>query len=663
MNLRSQHYDVIVVGSGHAGCEAALAAARAGCSTLVITPNMDRIGYMPCNPSIGGPAKSHIVAEIDALGGAMARVADLTAMQVRRLNTSKGPAVQAIRAQCDKSLYAILMKEELELQDNLHILQDSASGVILDNVSATGQVTVTGVITAIAGPIAANCVIVTAGTFLRAKMIAGESRCSGGRAGDSADATLAGSLLDLGIKLRRFKTGTPPRIDSRTIDIAETEVQPGDDVPLWLSRDGELGRLDPVVLPPAPSGPFAHPEHRGGRLQVSCFQTHTSEQAHQIIRDNLHRAPMYNGSIEGAGPRYCPSIEDKVGRFADKSSHPIFIEPEGWRSHEVYIQGLSTSLPPDVQQAILSAIPGLRDARITRYGYAVEYDAVDPTELTHALESTRVSGLFLAGQINGTSGYEEAGGQGIVAGINAAARALGLPPLRLRREESYIGVMIDDLVTLAFEEPYRMLTSRAEYRLLLRPDTADARMNAHAAVYGSTPAQRQQDIDQEQRLIDSIAAQLAAVWLGDNPRHAAALYEEGLDPARRSMTGLDLARRPGVKLMSVLGALARLSLWNDELPDERVARRAEIAIRYSAFIDKEQRQAERQLAAEEHGIPFGLDFASVVGLRVEAAQRLNERPPSTIAQARRTPGVTPSDIGALLVHLRRTSVRQQPVAS
>ncbi|MBA2760061.1 MAG: tRNA uridine-5-carboxymethylaminomethyl(34) synthesis enzyme MnmG [Chloroflexia bacterium] len=663
MKQLSKHYDVIVVGSGHAGSEAALASARAGCSTLVITPNMDRIGYMPCNPSIGGPAKSHIVAEIDALGGAMARVADLTAMQVRRLNTSKGPAVQAVRAQCDKSLYAMLMKEQLELQDNLDLIQDSASGLILDNVSASGPTTVAGVITAIAGPIPAQCVIVTAGTFLRAKMISGESSSSGGRAGDSADATLTGSLLDLGIKLRRFKTGTPPRIDSRTIETGEAEVQPGDDTPLWLSRDGELGRIYPVVLPPAPNGPFAYPERRGGRLQVPCFQTHTSEEAHQIIRDNLHRAPMYNGSIEGTGPRYCPSIEDKVGRFADKSSHPIFIEPEGWRSHEVYIQGLSTSLPPDVQQAILPSISGLRDARITRYGYAVEYDAVDPTELTHALESTRVSGLFLAGQINGTSGYEEAGGQGIVAGINAAARIRGLPPLQLRREESYIGVMIDDLVTLAFEEPYRMLTSRAEYRLLLRTDTADQRMNPHAADYDVTSEQRQQEIDQEQRLMDAMMSQLATVWLGDNPRHAAALGGEGLEPARRSMTGLDLARRPGVELTSVLRALTHLSLWNNEIPSERMARRTEIAIRYGAFIDKEQREAERQLAAQEQVIPPGLDFASVVGLRVEAAQRLNERPPFTIAQARRTPGVTPSDIGALLVHLRRTSSRQQPVAS
>lgn len=663
MTQLSKHYDVIVIGSGHAGCEAALASARAGCSTLVITPNMDRIGYMPCNPSIGGPGKSHIVTEIDALGGAMGKVADLTAMQVRRLNTSKGPAVQAVRAQCDKSLYAMLMKEQLETQPNLEIIQDGATGVILDNLSGSGQVSVTGVITAIAGLVSAHSVIITAGTFLRAKMISGESRSAGGRAGDSADASLAGSLLDLGIKLRRFKTGTPPRLDSRTINVAETEIQPGDDTPLWLSRDGELGRLNPVVLPASQSGPFAQPEWRGGRWQVPCFQTHTTEAAHDIIRRNLERAPMYNGSIEGTGPRYCPSIEDKVGRFIEKTAHPIFIEPEGWRSHEVYVQGLSTSLPPDVQEAILPAIPGLRDARITRYGYAVEYDSVDPTELTHALESTRVSGLFLAGQINGTSGYEEAGGQGIVAGINAAARVLGLPLLRLRREESYIGVMVDDLVTLPFQEPYRMLTSRAEYRLLLRPDTADSRMQPHAATYRQTTEMRQQEVADEQRQIDAIIEQLNTIWVGDNPRHGAALAKQGLEPARRSMTALDLARRPGIRLAAVLGALADLSMWTNEVPPGRILRKAETAVSYGAFIDKERREADRQKAAEDQAIPGNLDFSTISGLRVEAAQRLTEHPPVTVAQARRTPGVTPTDIGALLVHLRRATLASRNVAS
>ena len=655
MTQTSKHYDVIVVGSGHAGCEAALAAARAGCRTLVITPNMDRIGYMPCNPSIGGPGKSHIVAEIDALGGAMARIADISAMQVRQLNTSKGPAVQAVRAQCDKSLYAMLMKEQLETQDNLEIIQDSATGVLMEGVSSSGPATVKGITAAIAGPITATSVIVTAGTFLRARMISGESRLMGGRAGDSADSTLAGSMLDLGIRLRRFKTGTPPRLDARTIDISETQRQPGDDTQLWLSREGDLGQLAPVTLPPPPGGPFAHPERRGGRLQVSCYQTHTTEASHEIIRHNLDRAPMYNGSIEGTGPRYCPSIEDKVGRFRDKTSHPIFIEPEGWRSHEVYIQGLSTSLPPDVQEAILPMIPGLRNARITRYGYAVEYDSVDPTELTHSLESTRVRGLFLAGQINGTSGYEEAGGQGIVAGINAAARVLGLPALHLRREESYIGVMIDDLVTLPFEEPYRMLTSRAEYRLLLRPDTADIRMNGHASRYGLTTQERQQGVAEERTDVERIMSRLGSIWLGDNPRHAAALESEGLVAARRSMTALDLARRPGVVLDSVIRALTQLSLWDDVIPEVRITRKSEIALRYSAFIEKERREAERQKAAEDQSIPANLDFSRVVGLRVEAAQRLAERPPVTIAQARRTPGVTPTDIGALLVHLRSTA--------
>ncbi|HEV2127547.1 MAG TPA: FAD-dependent oxidoreductase, partial [Thermomicrobiales bacterium] len=497
MSLPSKSHDVIVIGSGHAGSEAALAAARSGCRTLVITPNLDRTGYMPCNPSIGGPGKSHIVAEIDALGGAMARIADKSAMQVRQLNTSKGPAVRAVRAQCDKTLYAMLMKEELETQERIEMVQDAATCVILADADTAGSARVIGVTTSVSGTIYADAIVVTAGTFLRARMVSGESSIAGGRAGDTSDASLAGSLLDVGINLRRFKTGTPPRIDARTIDISETDRQPGDDEPLWLSRQGMLGEIEPVLLPPAASGIFSQSEIRGGRPQVACFQTSTTDAAHDIIRANLGRAPMYNGSIEGTGPRYCPSIEDKVGRFADKDAHPIFIEPEGWRSHEAYIQGLSTSLPPDVQEAILPHISGLRDARITRYGYAVEYDAVDPTELTHTLESTRVAGLFLAGQVNGTSGYEEAGGQGLVAGTNGAARALGHAPLRLGRNEGYIGVMIDDLVTLPFQEPYRMLTSRAEFRLILRPDTADRRLSDTAASHSLISTDRHADVAAE----------------------------------------------------------------------------------------------------------------------------------------------------------------------
>lgn len=652
MRSHAKAYDVIVIGSGHAGCEAALAAARAGCHTLVVTPNMDRIGYMPCNPSIGGPGKSHIVAEIDALGGAMARIADTTAMQVRQLNTSRGPAVRAIRAQCDKTLYALLMKELLETQPNLDVIQDSAHGVILDEESSSGPPVVRGITTAIAGHIRGRSVVVTAGTFLRARMVAGESSSSGGRAGDLSDVSLAGSLLDLGIRLRRFKTGTPPRLDASTIDISETERQPGDDESLWMSREGVTGDLQPVYLPPPSSGMFRKPTRRGGRLQVDCFQTHTTDAAHDIIRANLHRAPMYNGAIDGVGPRYCPSIEDKVGRFHDKTSHPIFIEPEGWRSHEVYIQGLSTSLPPDVQTEILPLIPGLRNARITRYGYAVEYDAVDPTELHHSLESTRVSGLFLAGQVNGTSGYEEAGGQGIVAGANAAAMVMGRKSLPLRRDNSYIGVMIDDLVTLSFEEPYRMLTSRAEFRLILRPDTADRRMNPFAASLSLTSPDRQQAVQQETEIVDSMISSLSNIWVGDYPRHAAALTAEHLAPARRSMSALELARRPTAPLASVLAALSRLDLWHGPALPDHVLAQTEIAVRYSAFIEKERKEAARMSAAEDQSVPRDLDFHTVIGLRVEAMQRLSQRPPATIAQARRVPGVTPTDIGALLVHLR-----------
>jgi tRNA uridine 5-carboxymethylaminomethyl modification enzyme len=574
-------------------------------------------------------------------------------MQVRQLNTSKGPAVRAVRAQCDKSLYAMLMKEALETQDRLDLIQDAATGVILEDIDSTGRATVTGVTTGIAGAIHAPSVVVTAGTFLRARMVSGTSSIAGGRAGDGSDTSLAGSLLDIGIRLRRFKTGTPPRIDSRTIDVAETTPQPGDDAPLWLSREGALGEIEQVLLPPARDGIFASPAWLGGRMQVPCYQTSTTGAAHEIIRANLDRAPMYNGSIEGTGPRYCPSIEDKVGRFADKDAHPVYIEPEGWRSHEAYIQGLSTSLPPDVQDAVLRHVPGLRNARITRYGYAVEYDAVDPTELMHTLESTRVAGLFLAGQVNGTSGYEEAAGQGLVAGTNAAARVLGRAPRRLRRDEGYIGVMIDDLVSLPFEEPYRMLTSRAEFRLLLRQDTADRRLRGHAATHDLTSADRQNAVDRETAHIDATIDRLGETWLGANARHAEALAGAGIEPARRSLTALDIARRPGVSLAAVITALESLGMWDLPALPAHVFAQAEIAVRYGAFIDKERREAERHLAAEAQPVPPGIDFTQVAGMRVEAAQRLGERVPATIAQARRTAGVTPTDIGALLVHLRR----------
>ncbi len=644
-------YDVIVIGAGHAGTEAALASARAGARTLIVTPNLDRVGFMPCNPSIGGPAKSQIVAEVDALGGEMAKVADATAMQARLLNTSKGPAVQAIRVQCDKSLYAIAMKEAVELQENLELVQDEATEVAM---TTSGKPQVTGVTLRNGGKVGCSTVIVTAGTFLRARMVSGESSHEGGRAGDPNDTRLAGSLAETGLRLKRFKTGTPPRLDARTIDIDRCETQPADDVPRWLSRDGAAGRVEQLMLPPANTGIFADAVQRGGRWQVNCFQTATNEEAHELIRANLHRAPMYNGSIEGAGPRYCPSIEDKVGRFADKTSHPVFIEPEGWRSHEVYVQGLSTSLPADVQQDVVQSIVGLENARITRYGYAVEYDALDATELLQTLETRRIDGLFMAGQVNGTSGYEEAAGQGIVAGANAAAKALGLPELILTRTDGYIGVMIDDLTSQQFTEPYRMLTSRAEYRLILRSDTADARLAERAHAIGLIDDARFESVSAEQREIEEIQNKLANAWLGDNARHKAALEAEGLTHAPRSMTGLDLARRPHVDLPTVLKALARLEMWSDPIPTGVTLERTQIAIRYGAFIEKEEREAERHRRAAEDRLDPELDYALIRGLRVEAQQQLNANKPLTIGQAQKTPGVTPGDISALLVHVSRT---------
>ncbi len=648
--LDPSFYDVVVIGGGHAGCEAALAAARAGCSTLILTPNLDRIGFMPCNPSIGGPGKSHLVAEIDALGGEMARAADRAALQVRELNSSKGPAVRAIRVQADKSLYALAMKEALELQPGLHLRQDEAVSLILEQQDGE-RTRVRGIETRASGTITAGAIVITAGTFLRGAMIAGEQRQPGGRWGDAADTRLAGSLTAIGLTLRRFKTGTPPRIDGRTIDFGAMTPQPGSEEPCWLSRDGELGRLDLLSLPPIAAHPsFSSPS--AWRPQLPCWRDETNPAAHALIRANLHRAPMFNGAIDGVGPRYCPSIEDKVARFADKPSHPVFLEPEGWRTTEYYLQGLSTSLPTEVQECVLRSIPGLAHSHVTRYGYAVEYDALDPTELTPSLESRRVASLFLAGQVNGTSGYEEAAGQGILAGLNAANSVRGRAALVLRRDQAYLGVMVDDLVSKPFQEPYRMLTSRAEHRLLLRPETAPRRLSRLAYEEGLIDAGRLAGIERETDEAAELHALFATRWFAPNPRHDAALAAGGLAPVSRSMDGVEVLRRPETTVRGLVAALAHLGDEEVFLPPPHVCRRIENDIKYGGFITKASREADRQRHLEDKLLPYEMDYLVVPGLRTEAREGLARYQPRTVGQASRLAAVTPSDLAALLVHVK-----------
>lgn len=658
------YYDVVVIGAGHAGCEAALAAARIGASVLVLTPNLDRIGFMPCNPSIGGPAKGHIVADVDALGGKMAEAIDRTALQIRTLNTSKGPAVQALRAQADKALYAMAMKEALEGQPSLQIVQDSARTVTVEQTRAGPRVS--AVETEFGVRYRCGSAVITAGTFLRGSMIAGEWTSSGGRAGDPANANLAMSIGDVGIRLRRLKTGTPPRIDARTIDFAETEVQTGSDTPLWFSEAGRHRNLVRLELPPVSIYPHST---SGWRNQLPCYLIHTSDDAHQIIRDNVDRSPMFNGSIEGVGPRYCPSIEDKVMRFPHKASHGLFLEPEGWRTYEVYVQGANTSLPADVQLSLLRTIPALTEVRITRYGYAVEYDAIEPTELTPWFASKRIAGLFLAGQVNGTSGYEEAAGQGLVAGANAARFVGGKDPFTLKRDESYIGVMADDLTTMEFIEPYRMLTSRAEHRLILRADNADDRMADLAYDAGLIDGERHRRVQQRRHTVSDLIDRLASVHLSPNANTNSLLDRCGLPPVARSQTATEYLRRPEAGFLELYGALARIhpDVFHEEALDPGIASSVDIQVKYSAYIEKEILQIDRVREMEDARIPANLDFGELPGLRNEAREKLVEVQPATLGQAGRIPGVTPGDVAVLAVRLRldrkKPSPAPAPVAS
>lgn len=646
----TKRFDVVIVGAGHAGCEAGLAAARAGCQVLVITPNLDRIGYLPCNPSIGGPGKSQIVSEIDAMGGEMAKAADRTSLHIRMLNTSKGPAVQAIRSQQDKGLYSLAMKEALEREPNLTTLQDEAIGL---SIGTNDEID--GVLCRSSGPILAKAVVITAGTFLRAALISGESRIAGARAGDRADADLGRGLHDLGLKLRRLKTGTPPRIDGASIDFGVYDYQQGSDEPLWLSRDGSRGNLTPLRLPPLEM----HIESdTSWRPQLACLKTATNANTHDIIRANLHRAPMFNGSIDGVGPRYCPSIEDKVNRFAEKESHPVFLEPEGWRTSEYYVQGMSTSLPPEIQEAAMHTIPGLSNARLTRYGYAVEYDAVDPIELSTTLESRRFRGLFLAGQINGTSGYEEAAGQGILAGMNAAAWVHGRPQVVLGRSQAYIGVMVDDLASQPFDEPYRMLTSRCEYRLLLRSDTARDRLSAIAHEHGLISSDDLAEARSERNTIDDTIRILTETIFLPRPGHATILNANDLENVSKPITAVDLLRRQETTFARVAGAVN--ALGQNVLPVDRIdGARVESEVRYGAFLERESKEAARHAALHDRSLPDTIDYASIPGMRIEASLKLGQHKPRTVGQAGRLSGVTPSDIGVLLVYLSR--VQRQPV--